>query len=83
MSACTIFLKFVATFCQFSTIKFKTEWSQRYQDCEDLGGEDRTVKVTLSIVSPRVGHRLAQYHYLRGTTFPKAIIKDMANSRTC
>jgi hypothetical protein len=53
--------------CLLSTTKFKTEWWQRYQDHRGLDGEGRTVKVTLSVVSPRVGHSLGQNYHSGGT----------------
>ena len=49
-------------------MKLKTEWWQSHQFCEDENGEDRSVKVTISILSPAVGHRLCQYRYPGGTT---------------
>jgi hypothetical protein len=47
------------------------------------GKQDRTVKVTLCVVSPRVEHRIDQLSFLVGATFPTAIRENMMNSRTC
>jgi hypothetical protein len=61
-------------------MKFKTDWWQRYQECEDLDGEDGTVKVTLSTVSPRVGHSLGQYYYPGGTVVGAGFVTTKACS---
>ena len=59
------------------------QWWQHYQCCEVLNGQDSTVKVTRSIMSPQAGQKLDEYHYSGGTTFSLATGGSMANSRTC